>query len=992
MSQLALLRQALDAQSAILKSTPEQLKDLIKNTKSTTVRKLLPLFRQKLGIYKVKMAVTELIQKKIETIKSLAPVIKEVHKTIEDVYKTFTKEDIQEINEYIFGKPIIIPQPKGLKKLAEEAVPKLEEELNAYAPVYVIASSFITTDSNQNELLYRDSNGFTLLEDPSQADTYITEFVKNHPYDAQVHLVSSIIFEFKEVENDEPLPILRVANLECENCVINLIKRITNDPLKISKIYKTYPTLDPSHEDNKYKRSIFMTHNQLNQIGKSLNLEFRIYTPIGLKLNQPWHILGDIHNHRKTIPVKIQEEHATLADSRLKIDNIHYYENNNELYQLPQDTYILNFTQNYYTLLNNDNTLTLHKSYRPSSFTNNPDDDSNLELAYYTSEEQMISRQFKLDHNLHTIRDPTIKRIIISAEHFIGKRQISPMDLPLDQYRQYDSNANYACYETNSYYRGFPSHVLIPCKKKFSTNPAFYVLKNIYNPPLEFQHLYQYTQGPITIPAPTYDYLVDSKCSIQVDYVLDTPDFQKISILDYAEKYYPIKTHPDQNKKFRNENLGRLISGGLKETDKTQIPYKNINERDQMIKECQANHISFDFNDTHLTIQTAAKNSGIFQFHSYILSYAAINVMKKFRELTKLGKSVVAYCVDALVVQTTVECYNDRIPGNWKIEYAKPYFQALSLSPITQPDRANIPLTLPNKPHYLRNTLILGPGGIGKSYPFLTAPYHSQMVTTPTKLLKAAHKKLHQNTTLDKYKILRQQNKLPTFETYTIADEITMFDKEQWQIILDRSADHTIIIGIGDFNQIRTDNNKKGYVDLSFFQDNNFDIIYMERDPEKICRHEYYHGKFLDTLRDKTYKEQMLLLHNYFPAINPNEIIDFLTPNAHIIVGTHTRAHYFHTLLRPLLKTIKVRSIKNPEFIYHTDINNPLIYWDRTSMLSTPHKKYKYEPHLAITADSFQGQTSEEAIIVDAKSLTRHGTLYTAVTRTREYEDTYIVS
>ena len=220
-----------------------------------------------------------------------------------------------------------------------------------------------------------------------------------------------------------------------------------------------------------------------------------------------------------------------------------------------------------------------------------------------------------------------------------------------------------------------------------------------------------------------------------------------------------------------------------------------------------------------------------------------------------------------------------------------------------------------------------------------------------------------------------------------------MFDKQQWKTIIERAGENTIIIALGDFCQIQTNTSNQGFVDIEFFKNNNFDIVYLDRDPNKICRHTYEYGLFLDTLRDKTPSDQSQILKSNpeFIQLSQNELPDYFTPDTHIIVGTHKRAKELTAILRPTLTHILCRDVSDSEKTITLSTSSPLIWWDRESMEDKIPKGKKYEPHVVVTADCFQGQTSDHPIIADLKTLTRHGTLYTAVTRTRVPENTYLL-
>ena len=76
--------------------------------------------------------------------------------------------------------------------------------------------------------------------------------------------------------------------------------------------------------------------------------------------------------------------------------------------------------------------------------------------------------------------------------------------------------------------------------------------------------------------------------------------------------------------------------------------------------------------------------------------------------------------------------------------------------------------------------------------------------------------------------------------------------------------------------------------------------------------------------------------------------------------------------------------------VVYLPVDTQGVFWDRKSMRDD-NKGYKFEPYFAVTSDSFQGKTVEQTLYVDVESLSRHGTFYTAITRTRAQENVVLM-
>ena len=162
---------------------------------------------------------------------------------------------------------------------------------------------------------------------------------------------------------------------------------------------------------------------------------------------------------------------------------------------------------------------------------------------------------------------------------------IAPLSSNNTDYFELDANKHYVSYEKNPQYIGFPTNNLFPTKYTPHIKFAFAAIKSITNAPKCYRILYN---GKSIITYPTYNWLIESGATVEIDYVLLTDKFQDVSIVDFSNN----QLHDDPNKDtkmklFRNQLIGRTITGGMKEEKTVNLSFTNYIEKEQMIHECQ---------------------------------------------------------------------------------------------------------------------------------------------------------------------------------------------------------------------------------------------------------------------------------------------------------------------------------------------------------------------------------------------------------------------
>ncbi len=227
--------------------------------------------------------------------------------------------------------------------------------------------------------------------------------------------------------------------------------------------------------------------------------------------------------------------------------------------------------------------------------------------------------------------------------------------------------------------------------------------------------------------------------------------------------------------------------------------------------------------------------------------------------------------------------------------------------------------------------------------------------------------------------------------SYVIIDEFNMIPQHIWELIL-RRADSTIIIALGDPEQIRN-GIESTTVSVAWFKQNNFDIKYINRTQEMICRQSYEDGIKLDSLRGKSATEQTILASTFIQTIDLN--ISSLITNKHtqhIVTDTHEKCNKFNKLAKEYcLKNSILFPFRNIHTgkITRLPVSTPNVFWERKKMTDIAPPNTKYEPAFGITPDSVQGRTLK-MIFID-KTMTRQGALYTAATRTQMLGNVYLI-
>jgi hypothetical protein len=815
-----------------------------------------------------------------------------------------------------------------------------------------------------------------------------------------------------------------IANGKC--CLITAIAahkarngESKNTPQLMKKIFAVLPHLKPSKNED---ARVFATHKDLAVVSDILKQHIVVYSSIGERTGTVWMEFGKSY-HAKMINIKVSSQHCNLMSSSIDIAKVNYdnWMDSFDSCAVAKDYISREGRLTGYCVLDEDNTITMHKGFRPSELTKNPADD--LLPEYFTTMD-MHSMFYKLMARHYNIK-PTCNYVdlIKSSEVFVGRGILQRVHSTT---YECDHNSSYLSGKYCDYYMGYPTGTMQAikgeplsvqeCKKKgYDMLPMFVLIgeNSSWNPEVEklYSMLTKSTSLSI-LSYPEWQFFTGKGCKFNVHTTIYAVPFD-LDIADFATRFAS-SVEASELKVLRLGAVGRLISGGMaSEFTKTYWDC-SVEEMTQLKFECANNGFPFCIETNRdnlfdITVKCKTSNSGSYHIHSFILAYSRIQMMEAMIKLAKYD--IVAFNVDSIT--TLREPADDALdfgsrPGMWKklpgkklsTHYTKMLEQAAGKEVEIVVDNTIIPAGV--IPH--SKIVINGPGGIGKSYPFIANPPTGSCLTVPTHLLLNAHintgKELNQgfpactsslyfglNTKIEMARKMSVKRKIGGIKPIVIADEFSLLSSAEWKIAVDRCReDSSAIIALGDFEQVQ-----KGIgsdpVNRQWFEEEGFIVLEQRRKLDSPARHLYEYGCFLDTLRGLSVDDQKDVLADVLPV----EFGLTLRESMHVITGSHQRAHFINNMGRSMLKKIPLRRVNKCKdkgqitWVNKEEIGDN-VFWDRKSVKCSAPPGTLYEPAVALTCDCVQGMTMRGITVgIDCDGLHRHGSIYTAVTRA-EYQ------
>ncbi len=846
-------------------------------------------------------------------------------------------------------------------------------------------------------------------------------------------------FDFQYIHitlvNVRPGRVNRLGKMKLDNCALNIIFNTIGDKGK-SIVYKKFPELRPrvratgpcehgriveicnicSTGDRDH---VWIEYNQLEWVAKKLKVTVRLFSEIGAKLNlPPWKEIGN--KKKKNIDMKVSREHATVMASG-RVEAISYYFDP----EADTQTNIISTTRMYipaneclgdpplesYVSLDNGK-ITMHKKYRPSALTQDPTDDMLLRYAYCNNDGAVMHKMWAYESNIE--KTPDMYRGILSKATQSMLITRGCCELTDDTVVYSDHNKSYCAAKTSPWYCGFPDATLreytgAPMEyHDGDLKPVFIIASFSLTGPIARAWTLLRNTTYCVLPYPMYMFLC--KHGAVFDFTngytiyANLVDIDIVKFYEQFEKRLPAKDF----KLARNQSIGRLITGGIKEEKVNQYWGLTDEETQQMTYECMKNGYKFRKQNDCLTITTPrVGNTGSFHTHSYFLAYSAIAVMTKFMEIDAVAP-IYGWNCDCIVSGDYNAVPEDRI-GGWKIEKGplKGYLRVNhGNKPVVVHDTVEMKLNTddyqgtyalsPEDTGYRAVALSLcgGAGGLGKSYVHKVQPRAG--LSGPTLSLVEDHRataKCEVVTTQSKFKL---SNTAPEDKYHHVAvDELTMHSREEVAKCIRQTK---IFDGLCDFEQINssirgTPMTREWFESIGGYY---FEKVRIEG---RKARHGFKFGSFLDSLRGLKIEDQIEHAQTRLPVANESLMRRFACENlCQVVVGKHSRAHELNTWARANCPRMyfRITQQRHPArgrllCFERGAFDSALIYWDRKNMTDEMPSGLIFEPAFAVTSDSVQGKTCNSKLFVDTKGMERPGCFYTAVTRCRHDTETTLL-
>lgn len=823
-----------------------------------------------------------------------------------------------------------------------------------------------------------------------------------------------MVFSLNEPIEQENVDSLFTGN---ENCVIKIAalmgKRGYDNITRA--IYNKFPHLEEENTG--------VQLDEIKEIAKSAQIDVCIYTPLALHTDvKPWFCIRSSRSKNKTVHIIAANQHATIKSNRAEIDKVVYFRDVQKLNAKKENsvTACYNGQDWFIDVVSGQNVM--HKVFRPSEWTKNESDDSNQKYFGIISPHSLFVKKLKEKYDLEPTRKEYLD-LIKSSERFIGNSSFPLSQQGLrknencncSQHIQIDHNKSFVSYKTCSYYMGFPTNyfaLFTDFRETQNMQPAFVIVKSYHvvskNPKLQdmlYMNNTEITEDSV-LPYPEFKFLNDVGVRVEPKMYLYSK-MQDIDIINFTRETFPEENKEkkrQQRKLLRNAAIGYLISGGLE--DKKLVHLQNMApiEKKQIEYECFVNKWQFIpdlIEEDKADVILDSRPTGCFHFHSYIMCYSRIAVMQKFLSLER----VCGFHADALIVPFGDLSQGEKSKklGGWKTE---PFTIFGEPKPLNKPRVPQIPKKIENNQSPLPsivnpNTkiLITGPAGVGKTHLFknmgkqcilleYTKEQRDQKQEEGFAKVKTFQKYFQPSASSDvfdeskKREIRRRRFK---HRPIVVIDEVFMLSQFDLQVAIHEcEKDKSILICLGDPCQIRnsistpiSDNDLKDFSHVQQIRNSNIP-----------ARHNYEYGLWLDSLRDKPYEELKQIVIREFPNHKGQP---FHFGKTKILSGNWNRIRLLNKSIAKNIKSdvIPVRRLRDNKKKFKCR-DSDKIWWDKKKFTEQIPADKKYIPFMATTIDSFQGSTCE-SLVVDVDTLDRPGALYTAITRTREKNDTYVI-
>ena len=751
-------------------------------------------------------------------------------------------------------------------------------------------------------------------------------------------------------------------NITRKNCLIECAKYEQAIKKNLDTIYDIAPLSTDGD------RRIIASEN-LHKLATQARFRLRVFTAYGVLIDKP--IMEYGHTHDKILNIRYDEGHARIMRRDINITGIKYREQVSNI-EPPKPSDISetldaikeildgeytdtpapivadtseNVIEEYptYKIVEEPTGHTMYKDFKPSTFTKDPADDSNLEYAHCFDSFSIFYKLFKRKNKIKATREhieqyTTAARVSCIKSGIIGGASALPAD---SIFTICDHVRSYSSFERSEYYMGMPTQEYtreIPVTDQYyKQNKNLFSLAYVVITPADsdmfriVDDICLHGARKVYLPSPLLACFDVVGIQYTASAAIQTTFNKDFGVIALAEKYNVPKEYP-------NKAFGKLIAGGLKRDNYTHIKVSDGAAaemikyelwRDQVPYNCVYTTDGAEF--TAEITQRPKLNSVHINAFIYAYSAAALitEIYRNYRDYSALP---CAYYVDGLlytgiIPQMLAKHSTER--GKFKYTESTPNtreflpYRLLENSSRPRIEYSDVPA--PSLCAYLvdlpaNNKILVNlPGGIGKTFTILNhLPSRGVAIIAPTNNrvngLRADMQKLYgraydedimtchkffgigitkdiSKDNIERYTDIRSQYRSHVIagKRYSaiILDEFTLTNEIILSAVEEVAAKIKATIYIlGDIQQCNL-----GFdvpITESTFAD--YYTIGTElypRRPDMQCRHSYEVGQFFDSIRELSYIDQIIELYRReniekygYKVISRDEHIEALTIEA----------------------------------------------------------------------------------------------------------------
>lgn len=735
----------------------------------------------------------------------------------------------------------------------------------------------------------------------------------------------------------QTIPQFTIADqIPLKNCLIECAHYEQAIKRELDQVYADAPL---SRESDRY---IIASYN-LETFANLNRIRIRIFTAYGSLVNKPLMEVG--YEHSKILNIRYDEGHARIIRDNVDISEIRYREQKSNLAPVQNEDHTQffdsidevlentgyaastpqivadvspNVIEEYpnYKITQEGKKYIIHKDFKPSSFTKDPKDDTNLKYARCFDSFNVFYKIFKQKNNIKATREHIDQYTSAARFSCVKSAILNAQTLPdVQTFIICDHIKSFASFERSEYYMGMPTQDYtreIPVTDQYyKQNKNLFSLAYVTITPDDSEmfkivdNMILHTARKVYLPSPLLACFDVVGIKYTASAGIQTTFNKEFGIIDLVEKYNAPKIYP-------NKAFGRLIAGGLSARDN----YTHFNISDPAAAELikyEMTRDNIDFVCVHTEtgakftadITTRTKYNSV-HIAAFIYAYSAAAIITEiynnYRDYSALP---CAYYVDGLLYTSDrVEMLDKNSQERGKFKYmmssrdTREFLPYGLLATTARPRIVYKDVAEPKLCTYLRDVpannkiLVCLPAGIGKTYSILNyMPSENVAILAYTNPrvegIREDVQKIHGDKyasdimtchkffglgiteditkeNLDRYKdhARAYRRRVIDGKKYSaiILDEFTLTNKILLNAIEECAARiKANIYVLGDYYQCNL-----GFdAPITREHFNDYHIIGSEqypRTPDMKCRHTYSDGVYFDYLRTKSTRDILLEL------------------------------------------------------------------------------------------------------------------------------------